>query len=136
MSISFQWTKDISVGNDLIDNQHKKLLAQINKIVESLIFGVDHNKLEDIIAFFDEYINEHFSYEEEYMKKINYPNLDEHKKMHQVFVKNYIQFKDEFSKNVDKEKLIFEMENYIGGWWIEHIGKEDKKYQLFLEKDI
>lgn len=134
MSISFQWTKDISVGNDLIDNQHKKLLAQINKIVESLVFGVDQKKLEDIIAFFDEYINEHFSYEEEYMKKINYPHLEEHKKMHQDFINNYIKFKSEFNKDIDKEKIIFEIENYIGKWWIEHIGKEDKKYQLFLEE--
>lgn len=134
MSIFFEWTPDISVGNDIIDSQHKKLLAQVNKIIKAMTFDSESIELKEVIGFFDEYINEHFSYEEEYMKEINYPHTEEHKIKHQDFINNYIKFKDKFNHNLEKEKIILDIENYIGKWWIEHIGKEDKKYQLFLEE--
>lgn len=136
MSIFFEWTESISVGNEVIDNQHKKLLAQVNKIINAMAFGTDSKELKGIINFFDDYIKEHFSYEEEYMKKIGFPNIEEHKQKHFDFIEKYNKFKNDFEQNVEKEKLIMEMEKYIGEWWIEHIGKEDKKYQLFLENGI
>lgn len=133
MSTIFQWTKSISVGNDIIDAQHQRLLSQINKIVDAVALGANSKELQEVISFFDEYIKEHFSYEEAYMKNINYPDIEEHIKKHHYFIENYNKFKDEFNHNFDKEKLTMEIEVYIGNWWIDHIGKEDKKYQLFLE---
>jgi len=133
MSTIFQWTKSISVGNDTIDAQHQRLLAQVNKIIDAVALGSNSKELQEVIGFFDEYIKEHFSYEEAYMKSINYPDIEEHRKKHYEFIKNYNKFKEEFNQNVDKDKLTMEIEVYIGDWWIDHIGKEDKKYQLFLE---
>lgn len=133
MSIFFEWSENISVGNDTIDSQHKKLLTQINKIIKAITFNAEVLEIKEILTFFDDYINEHFSYEEKYMKSINYPYIEEHKEKHKDFIKNYIKFKDEFNKNINKDKIILDIENYIGKWWIDHIGKEDKKYQLFLE---
>lgn len=133
MSTIFQWTKSISVGNDIIDAQHQRLLSQINKIVDAVTLGANSKELHEVISFFDEYIKEHFSYEEAYMKNINYPDIEEHIKKHHDFIMNYNKFKEEFDQNFDKEKLTMEIEVYIGNWWIDHIGKEDKKYQLFLE---
>jgi hemerythrin-like metal-binding protein len=136
MSTIFQWTKNISVGNDTIDAQHQRLLAQVNKIIDAVALGSNSKELQEVISFFDEYIKEHFSYEEAYMKSINYPEIEEHRKKHYEFITNYNKFKEEFNQNFDKEKLTMEIEVYIGNWWIDHIGKEDKKYQLFLESQI
>ena len=33
MSIYFKWNKEMSVDEDHIDKQHKRLLGQINKII-------------------------------------------------------------------------------------------------------
>lgn len=133
MSIFFEWTQSISVGDEIIDNQHKRLLAQINKILDAMVSGANSAQAKEAINFFDQYIKEHFSYEEDYMKNINFPGIEEHKKKHYDFIKNYNKFKEEFNQNISIDKLIMEMESYVGDWWIEHIGKEDKKYQLFLE---
>ena len=134
MEIYFEWTNDISVGNVDIDNQHQKLLLQINIILNDIIKGVDVKEVESAIGFLDSYIKEHFSYEEDYMKKINYPHLNDHIKMHQEFITKYYEFKKEFNKGEKKEKIISDIESYIGEWWINHIGKEDKKYYLFFEE--
>ncbi|MFA5095159.1 MAG: hemerythrin family protein [Candidatus Paceibacterota bacterium] len=133
MSIFFEWEENMSVGEETIDSQHKKLLAQVNKIINALAFGVHSKELEEVIKFFDEYIKEHFAYEEGYMSKIGYPKIEEHKKLHHNFFENYIKFKKEFEQNLNKDILAADIERYIGDWWLEHIGKEDKKYRLFVE---
>lgn len=134
MTINFEWTESISVGNEAIDSQHKKLLAQINEIINDIVSNVNQVKVKEAIGFLDSYIKEHLLFEEEYMKSINYPHLEEHKKIHQDFIQKYYKFKGEFNRGEENEKLMLEIEKYIGEWWIEHIGKEDKKYYLFAEE--
>ena len=132
MAIHFEWTEDISVGNEIIDGQHKRLLDQINKILDEIFSGVDHEKVKEAIQFLDKYIQEHFTYEETYMTNINYPHLIEHKNLHHEFIQKYYKFKEDFNTGINKELLMEEVESYIGLWWVNHIGKEDKKYQLYL----
>jgi len=134
MTIHFKWKENFSVGDETIDAQHKKLLVQINKILDAVVFGVEANDVQaKMIPFLDQYIKEHFSYEEEYMKKINYPYINKHKKEHQNFIKNYVKFKTEFDRGSDRKKLIERIEKFLGTWWVMHIVKEDKEYQLFLK---
>lgn len=133
MTIHLKWTEDFSVGDKEIDSQHKKLLMEINKILDAIVFGVDAKEVHDnIIPFLDEYIKEHFSYEENYMRKMNYPNFKKHKRQHYNFIKNYIKFKNEFDNGVDRKKFISRIEKFLGTWWLKHIGKEDREYQQFL----
>ena len=134
MTVHFEWKNDFSVGEETIDSQHKKLLDQVNKILDVVVFGVEAKIVEDnIMNFLEEYIKEHFLYEEEYMRKIKYPYIKKHRQEHRSFVKNYIKFKKELEMGVDKSKLILKVENFLGTWLLNHIGKEDKKYYLFNE---
>ncbi len=134
MSIHFEWKRDMSVGEDKIDTQHQGLLAQINKIIDTLVLGVDSKEIAEAFSFFEKYIENHFSYEEHYMKIHNYPEFEEHKKKHEDFSEKYFKFKDKFNKGeIDSNQLIMEIETYLGGWWIGHIGKEDKKYHNFID---
>jgi hemerythrin len=136
MSINFVWTKDLSVGEDHIDEQHKRLLSQVNKIIHIMTFGATSKEITETLYFFDEYINEHFIYEEDYMKKNKYPYIDEHKKKHKDFIKSYLLFKKQLYGGVKPERLIMDIETYLGQWWINHIGKEDKKYHDFISRAV
>jgi hemerythrin len=136
MSIYFEWTKDMSVGEDHIDNQHQTLLLQINKIIHTMTFGATSKEVAEAVKFFDEYVKEHFSYEEEYMKKHNFPDFDEHKKRHEEFAQNNLNFKKRLKSGVEPRELILDIETYIGQWWIKHIGKEDKKYHDFIDNMV
>ena len=134
MSIYFEWTEKMSVGEAIIDKQHQKLLSQINKILDALVFGVNSKEVESEVKFFDEYINEHLSYEEEYMNKRGYPALASHKVWHQDFISTYTSLKKRFESNVKPSELAIDIERYLGDWWINHIGVEDKKYYLYFSK--
>jgi hemerythrin len=121
------------VGEDHLDNQHKKLLAQVNKVIEAMVFGATSKEVSEAISFFDEYITEHFSDEEDYMRKHNYPNLKEHQEKHQDFIKSYFSFKEKLKSGVEPRELIMDIETFLGQWWITHIGKEDRKYHIFID---
>ncbi len=136
MSIYFEWSKNMSVGENYIDDQHKKLLSQLNKIVYAMSYGANSKEVKDAINFFDEYIKEHFTYEENYMKEHKYPKLYEHKKAHRNFISNYFSFKKKLKTGVDSRELITEIESYVGQWWIKHIGKEDQEYHTFIENSV
>jgi hemerythrin-like metal-binding protein len=133
MSIYFEWTKDMSVGEDHIDNQHQKLLLQINEIIHAMTFGATSKEVSEAIHFFDGYVNDHFSYEEEYMRKYNYPEFDEHRGRHKEFILNNLSFKKKLNSGVSPRELILDIETYIGQWWLKHIGQEDKKYHDFID---
>ncbi len=136
MSIYFEWDKNMSVDESHIDSQHKKLLSQLNKIIYVMSFGATSKEVREAIVFFDEYVKEHFAYEENYMTENKYPKLHEHKKRHKNFISNYLSFKTKLKSGADPRELVMEIETYLGQWWIKHIGKEDQEYHNFVEKNI
>ncbi|MFA6177366.1 MAG: hemerythrin family protein [Candidatus Paceibacterota bacterium] len=133
MAIHFEWTKSMSVGENHIDEQHKKLLSQLNKIIDAITIGVKSKETSEAIGFFDEYIKEHFSYEEYYMHEYSYPHVEEHIKKHDEFIKSYVAFLGKLNSGENANDLIMEVETYLGEWWINHIGKEDQKYHYFID---
>jgi hemerythrin len=133
MEYEFNWTQDMSVGEAKIDQQHRGLLLQTNKVIDAIASGNQKDVVDETLAFFDKYINEHFSYEEEYMKKIGFPDIGKHVEQHKGFIKAYNFFKDQRDAGIPEEQLLLEFEAHIGSWWAEHIGKYDKQYYLFAE---
>ena len=136
MATYFKWTEGMSVGESSIDSQHQRLLSQVNKIADAISFGATSKEVNEAIDFFDKYTEEHFAYEEEYMKKHNYPDLEEHKREHQNFIKNSSTFKEELKSGIDPRELILDVETYVGQWWMKHIGKADKKYHDFIDSVV
>lgn len=131
----FKWTKEISVHEAVIDLQHQRLLDQVNKLIDATLNKFDYDVLAEAVKFFDDYINEHFHYEENYMKSMRYPAIGSHLEMHKDFIDHYNSFKKEIDVR-GNPKTLFEMETYIGNWWLNHIGIEDKKYAVFLESKM
>jgi len=123
----------MSVFDEKIDAQHQKLLNQVNVMLSSILGGKGHETVHDAINFLDKYIFEHLAYEEVYMSEHKYPDIENHKKMHRDFIEHYKKFKKNFEAGASKEVLALDIEQYIGNWWIEHIGVEDKKYALFVK---
>ena len=69
MSIQFVWEEKFSVGNEDIDTQHKGLFSLGNELFEAS----RTQSIKPIIMRLYKYTREHFSSEEEMMKRIGYP---------------------------------------------------------------
>lgn len=128
----FEWTPDMTVGEPTIDAQHQRLLAQLNTVMDAMIYGATSEEVASAIRFFKEYVDEHLAYEEAYMARRGYTDIVEHEKKHQNFRDTYQSFHDRIAEGGTPASLLMEMEVYLGEWWTGHILHEDKKYYLEL----
>lgn len=135
-----EWDSSISVNEKSIDTQHKKLIDQINKMIEILSsLNVDMGSLREAGHFLYTYIKEHLAYEEKYMEDNNYPRLENHKKIHQNFIKFYKGFQEELKKeetspnfsSIEVEKLMQKIKEYLVNWF-GHIKSDDQDYAKYI----
>lgn len=129
---SLDWNPGYSVGNDVLDNQHKKLLLLCKEAVECMN---DDSKLgqERFHLLLDEllkYAQEHFSAEEAILGSVNYPQLDEQKAEHY----DYVEKLTEFLFNASMGRLEKAgVSGFMTDWWLNHILESDMQYKTFLQ---
>ena len=127
-----EWDESFSVGDAEIDRQHKTWLGIFNKMHNFLIkkdIESSRRTALDSLQAMQDYAKDHFSFEEEYMRKINYPDLLEHRRIHKNFDNRIYQYYREALEG--RLVLNTEIIKIIRNWLLEHILVEDKKYNLF-----
>ena len=117
-----KWSKEYSVHNFMIDEQHKKLFELAN-MADNMI-GKQTNPLEIkqvLVALFD-YMKTHFRDEEAYMESIQYPGLETHKEHHKEIVA-------EMTLLIKHMKYDFKQQLAIitEQWLVRHILQEDMR---------
>jgi len=135
-----KWVPQMSVNEPTIDKQHKQILDQIRIMDEKADVDNLLPSVRECISFLNKYIKEHLAYEEKYMKNNNYPNLNEHNKIHQGFRDYYEKFNEELSVRLAKEfnvkKLVKDYfkksQKFLANWWVNHINVVDQKYADFI----
>ncbi len=74
------WKKEYSVGVRIIDNEHKQLIAMINKAYKSVENMEEEKIMVELVEEMRKYAMTHFATEEKLMELYNYPGADEQKK--------------------------------------------------------
>ncbi|WP_235809572.1 bacteriohemerythrin [Methanofollis ethanolicus] len=120
------WSDDLSVGVSEIDEQHKKLVAQINTLHDAMRSGQGKDVLEKILGELAAYTQYHFTAEEEYMQKFGYPAYAPHKKEHVAFVTKIATFQEAYA--AEKLGLSIEVMTFLRDWVAGHIRGSDTHY--------
>jgi hemerythrin len=85
-----EWSKKFSVGVKEFDDQHKQLIAMINKLNdacgERCTLDIQKNILTEIVN----YVKTHFETEEKYMRMFNFPGYNEHHSEHEKFIQKAV----------------------------------------------
>jgi len=126
------WNDSYSVGLELIDNQHKKLVKMVNTLFSYCELGDGNADIAylDIINRAMVYAKTHFSDEEKYMRLAGYPKLEKHIKEHKSFVAKIVKSVKLFETG--KETPI-NLAKFLKKWLLKHIAVSDKKYAPYLE---
>ena len=125
------WNKSLLMGIEEIDEQHKELIGIINK-VHSYYPGNKIAEIESLIDRLIEFARIHFSTEEKYFEKWNYPYADEHMVEHEKILLKILQFKAK-SEKYSKE-LLNEILKFLKDEWFEnHLKKHDRKYSNYFK---
>ena len=107
------------------DFQPKQLIDLFETIKQAGSDDSEKNPCPYSTGFLAMYVNHHFSLEEEYMEKYQYPGKNAHHKEHQAFVKEIKAFRDEnkgYSQRASDD-LLTRMED----WILSHILEDDQK---------
>ena len=126
------WNDNLNIGILQIDVQHKNLVNMINQLYEAMSTGKGKEVVGKIVKEMAGYTITHFGTEEKLMQQHGYPELPQHKKEHELFVKKV----QEFSSEIQKGNLIItsNVANFLKEWLIKHIQGTDKKYGPFLKE--
>lgn len=125
-----RWSDALSVGNLHIDEQHGILLDTINQLASAESLH-NHHAVAMIIDELASYAVFHFDYEEKLMASSGYPNLEEHRVIHQVFVKWVADFRDEYA-TYSKRPLGESVLSFLRDWLSHHILGEDQRYRDYI----
>ncbi len=118
------WRSSLSVGNDLIDSQHQKLIEIINQLFDGINKKDTQFKMEEIFKELLAYTKYHFNAEEEIMMRTGNPHLLSHKKAHQDLITKVNALK--LNSIIGDEKLKMEVFKFLKNWLTEHIMNVDK----------
>lgn len=126
------WRPSYSVGDALLDSQHKRLLGLCNEAVrcaeskDKVTAGLEyHLILNDLMK----YAVEHFDTEEQILEHYHYPLLEEQKSEHLEYFEKITEL---LMGATVGELDMSGLNQFISTWWVSHILVSDMQYSEFL----
>lgn len=118
----FTFTKDCLIGVAEIDEEHKRLFQLIDDTDNAL--KNDEDPITNAILLIGElkqYAISHFAHEEEYMKRINDPELERQQEEHAEFIEKVNSYTFSDVTDESARPIILELLEYLSRWLMGHI---------------
>jgi hemerythrin len=126
-----RWSENLSVGNAVLDDQHKQLLSLCEKAAGLLEHKGD-NKKEHFHAVLNDLFaasSLHFKTEEDLLRKHEYPNFEEHKKAHQLHMEQLTEILINATHGETNAEKLYKV---LHDWLDEHETETDVQYKEYL----
>ena len=129
------WRDQLSVGNDVIDTDHKYLIEIINRAGRDL----QAKNLQKLFVALDElskYSVEHFAREEMIAHRVGYEQVPHLHQSHESLLKHLDQVKNDIGKMEQawSSEAAERFTNLLRNWLIDHVIKEDLLMKPTLQK--
>ncbi|QQS05350.1 MAG: hemerythrin family protein [Fibrobacterota bacterium] len=125
MNIRLDWNETFSIGEPLLDAQHRELFDIANSLPENN----DRAQVRTCVMRLFRYTREHFSAEEDYMRSVGYPNLEQHTRIHEKLIEQLSLIAQE-PLGTTAADLSFK--RFVLQWLTDHILICDKAIQKFV----
>jgi len=122
----FLWKRSYEIGVAEIDVQHRRLVGFINELSDAMMVKQGHRAVPHVLEELIDYIQLHFTTEEELMQRVKYPALDEHCQEHLEMTKQILQFKARYYREQDLSPS--ELLGFLCEWLKVHILDSDKEF--------
>jgi len=129
--MTIHWDDKFSVGHAEIDKQHKTIIGLINQ----LKVDVNHDYIPQIRDFTLKemivYADNHLAYEERILEEAGYPDLVEHKSIHDSYRLKLKELQNRI--DIGEASVKEDMLDFFNMWWEFHIREEDLKFRPYVE---
>jgi len=129
-----QWNDDLSVGIELIDEQHRMLIERMNAVSAATEAHHGVEKIAKTLDFLVEYTEFHFSTEEKHMAAHGYPGLPEHHTKHEELKDILRDLEQDFKEEGATYTLADSINTLLGNWLVKHIKAVDVPFGAFLKE--
>lgn len=83
--MKYELTKDLETGNAVIDGEHRELFRAVNALMDACASGKGRTVIAPTLKFLLDYVEKHFTHEEQLQAQSNYPGMAAHKAFHQSY---------------------------------------------------
>ena len=131
--INLEWDDFYNIGIDFIDQDHKDILTVMRELRDAITNG----NLEVCARISDRMIEvakNHFIKEEAYLEKVNYPDLNGHKKYHKTLLLQAKQVK-EICEGINHEHDLMTCFKSMEEFLIDDVINGDLEFVSFLEHE-
>ena len=125
------WDDNLSVGVNIFDTDHKKLISLANSLHDSISVVSQQGALEPVLNELVKYTVYHFGREEGLMLQYAYPDYEKHKKEHDALVAKVQDYHDQVLAG--KTSISLSLIGFLKDWLVNHIMISDKLYREFFE---
>ena len=131
-----EFDNSMVTGNEMIDGQHKELIAKIDKLVTCCQEGGEKMQAIKMLDYLAEYTDFHFSAEEKLQEEVSYPAIEGHKAKHEEFKKAV----DELHEMLVEEEgptdaFVAAVEKNVVNWLFDHIKNMDQALAAYIQEN-
>ena len=131
-----EFDNSLVTGNEMIDGQHKELIAKIDKLVTCCQEGGEKMQAIKMLDYLAEYTDFHFSAEEKLQEGVSYPAIEGHKAKHEEFKKAV----DELHEMLVEEEgptdaFVAAVEKNVVNWLFDHIKNMDQALAAYIQEN-
>jgi hemerythrin len=127
-----EWSDELSVGIQEIDEQHKVLVSLLNEMHDAIHERHGREASIRILKRLTEYTKIHFAVEESLMRIFDYPGYEEHKKQHEQLIQEILDL--EYKIIEEEHAISFQLLHFLKMWLTKHILESDMDYGPFFLK--
>ena len=129
---TIEWNETLSVGVDLIDEQHRMWIERFNNVAHAIAERHGAETVSNTLGFLVDYTEEHFATEEARMAEMQYPDAASHKAKHDELRKTLDDLVQDFREDGPTEELAIAVDTFLGNWLLTHIREVDSMLGAFL----
>ena len=126
------WEEKYATGIHMIDSQHKELFSLTNELFHACMGDNEALKsvFKETMERMVEYVRFHFGAEQVLLQRIKYPDYQEHKRQHDILVRDILEAVKGYNKG---EKFIpNQFVRTLRDWILSHIAVSDMQYMVFI----
>ncbi len=128
------WQEYLSVGVEKIDEQHKLLFTKFNALLAACKEEQWTEEVTKLFLFLDNYVGTHFADEESLMKKVGFPDYEQHREQHLAFTAEAAALKERIRSEIPTRYPITSVPHFMTGWLIDHISRMDSTLGRFVKE--
>jgi len=129
------WRDQLSVGNNVIDEDHKYLIEVINQVEKSLA-AKNRSELAKDLDSLTQYSLLHFEREERIAKAVGYAQVEHLNQSHANLMKNLDEVRGAFDAAGQEwsPETVGHFTKFLREWLIDHVIKEDLLMKPLMQK--